>query len=88
MLGLMICYVWCGNLFEWRTNMLNAMLRYICLALQYVGCDVVLHMVWKLLSLLLLKEVGNAILGESDLHPISPKTPTTQYQPRERKNEG
>ena len=28
-----------------------------------------------LLLLLLLKEVGSAKLGETDLHPISPKTP-------------
>ena len=30
------------------------------------------------------KKVGNARLGESDLHPICPKTPTPQYQPIER----
>ena len=36
--------------------------------------------------LLLLKKVRNARLGESDLLPISPKTPDPQYQPRERKN--
>ena len=33
-----------------------------------------------LLSLLLLKEVGNARLRESDIHPISSKTPAPQYQ--------
>ena len=38
-----------------------------------------------LLLLLLLKEVGNARLGERDYHPISPKTPTPQHQPIERK---
>ena len=32
-----------------------------------------------------LKEVCNARLGESDQHPISPKTPTPQHQPTERK---
>ena len=35
--------------------------------------------------LLLLKFVGNARLTESDIHPISPKTPATQYQPTYRK---
>ena len=34
-----------------------------------------------LFLLLLLKEIGNARLGESDQHPISPKTPTPQHQP-------
>ena len=34
-----------------------------------------------LLSLLLLKKVGSARLRESGIHPISPKTPATQYQP-------
>ena len=31
-------------------------------------------------ELLLLKEVGSAKLRESDIHPISPKTPAPQYQ--------
>ena len=39
----------------------------------------------KLLLLLLLKEVGRARLGESDLHPISLKTPAPQYRPTDRK---
>ena len=38
-----------------------------------------------LLLLLLLKKVSNARLGESDIHPISPKTPAPQYQPIDRK---
>ena len=38
-----------------------------------------------LLLLLLLKEVGSAKLRESDIHPISPKTPAPQYQPIDRK---
>ena len=38
-----------------------------------------------LLLLLLLKEVGSARLRESDLHPISLKTPVPQYQPIDRK---
>ena len=31
------------------------------------------------------KRVGSARLRESDIHPISPKTPAPQYQPRDRK---
>ena len=34
---------------------------------------------------LLLKNVGGARLRESDIHPISPKTPSPQYQPINRK---
>ena len=36
--------------------------------------------------LLLLKVVGSARLRESDIHPISPKTPAPQYEPIGRKN--
>ena len=39
----------------------------------------------QLFLLLLLKEVGSARLRESDIHPISPKTPAPQYQPIDRK---
>ena len=35
--------------------------------------------------LLLLKEDGSARLRESDIYPISPKTPATQYQFIDRK---
>ena len=38
-----------------------------------------------LLLLLLLKKVGSARLRESDVHPISPKTPAAQYQHIDRK---
>ena len=38
-----------------------------------------------LLLLFLLKEVGWARLIESDIHPISLKTPAPQYQPIDRK---
>ena len=38
-----------------------------------------------LLLLLLLKKVGSARLRESDVHPISPKTPAPQYEPIDRK---
>ena len=38
-----------------------------------------------LLLLLLLKKVSSARLGESDIHPTSPKTPAPQYQPIDRK---
>ena len=34
--------------------------------------------------LLLLNEVGSARLRDSDIHPISPKTPSPQYQPIDR----
>ena len=36
------------------------------------------------LILLLLKKVGSARLRESDIDPVSPKTPASQYQPRDR----
>ena len=36
-------------------------------------------------ELLLLKKVSSARLGESDIHPISLKTPAPQYQPIDRK---
>ena len=47
-------------------------------------------MVWDVgcgisLLLLLLKRVGSARLRESEIHPISPKTPAPQYQPIDRK---
>ena len=37
------------------------------------------------LLLLLLKEVGQCKAKESDIHPISPKTPAPQYQAIDRK---
>ena len=37
-----------------------------------------------ILLLLLFKKVGSARLRESDVHPISPKTPAPQYQPRQK----
>ena len=37
------------------------------------------------LLLLLLKKVGSARLRESDIHSISPKTPSPQNQPIDRK---
>ena len=46
--------------------------------------DQSIEMVWALL-LLILKIVSSAKLGESDIHPISPKTPAPQYQPIDRK---
>ena len=38
-----------------------------------------------LLLLLLLKMIGSARLRESDIHPISQKTPSPKYQPIDRK---
>ena len=40
---------------------------------------------YTILLLLLLKKVGSARLRESDVHPISPKTPAPQCQPIARK---
>ena len=44
-----------------------------------------MHRLLLLLLLLLLKKVGTARLKESDVHPVSPKTPAPQYQPIDRK---
>ena len=38
-----------------------------------------------LLLLLLLKKVGSGRLRETDVHPVSSKTPAPQYQPIDRK---
>ena len=38
-----------------------------------------------LLLLLLLREVGNDRLGQTDSHPITSKTKAPQYQPIDRK---
>ena len=43
------------------------------------------HVLTLQLLLILLKKIGNARLGEKDLHPISPKTPAPHYQPIEEK---
>ena len=40
------------------------------------------------LLLLLLKKVSSARLGESDIYPISPKTPAPKYQPIDKKRKG
>ena len=40
-------------------------------------------MIQLLLLVVVVKEVGNAMLQFSDLHPISPKTPAPQLQPIE-----
>ena len=40
---------------------------------------------YQLLLLLFKKKVGSARLRESAIHPISPKTPTPQYQPIDKK---
>ena len=44
-----------------------------------------IYLGYIILLLLLLKEVGNARLRESDLHSNGPKTPAPQYQPLDRK---
>ena len=38
-----------------------------------------------IIILVLLKKVGRASLRESDIHPVSPKTPAPQYQLIDRK---
>ena len=53
--------------------------------LESSGCQMQLLPLLLLLLLLLFKKVGGARLGESDIHPISPKTPAPQYQPIDRK---
>ena len=35
--------------------------------------------------IIFIKKIGSARLGESDINPISPKTPAPQYQPIDRK---
>ena len=46
--------------------------------------NVILLVTALLLLLLLLIKFGSARLRESDIHPISPKTPAPQYQPIDR----
>ena len=42
--------------------------------------------VWKyIIIIILLKKVSSARLRESNVHPLSPKTPVPQYQPIDRK---
>ena len=38
-----------------------------------------------IIIIILFKKVGSARLRERDVHPISPKTPSPQYQPIDRK---
>ena len=38
-----------------------------------------------IIIIIIIKNVSSARLGDSDIHPISPKTPGTQYQPIDRK---
>ena len=46
----------------------------------------IIYACWEIviLLLLLLKKVSSARLGESDIHPISPKTPAPQQKEREK----
>ena len=57
-------------LYKWRS---------VCTALRNVDGN------GQSIGLLLLRKVSSARLGECDIHPISPKTPATQYQPIDRK---
>ena len=55
------------------------------LTIEVKQVNVVLHRDWAvLLFFLLLKTVGNSGLEASDVHTISLKAPTPQYQPIER----
>ena len=58
-----------------------------CSELQaaYISVSSINYLLLLLLLLLFLKKVGSARLRESDVHPISPKTPAPQYQPIDRK---
>ena len=80
------------RVFHDRSLLLRSFWSFVLPVLEYcsaVWCSVAdSHL--KLLDrvvrvLLLLKKVGSARLGESDIHPISPKTPAPQYQPIDRK---
>ena len=57
---------------------------YMHLPKQESGLEIMDYLL-LLLLLLLLKKVSSARLGESDIHPISPKIPAPQYQPVDRK---
>ena len=50
-----------------------------------VDCHGLIEYGAGLLLLLLLKKVSSEKLRESDIHPVSPKTPAPQYQPIDRK---
>ena len=41
----------------------------------------------NIVIIIIIKKVGSARLRESDVHPISPKTPASQYQPIDRRRE-
>ena len=60
------------------SNVTQLVNQTICILL-FANCTLLL------LLLLLLKKVSSARLGESDIHPISPKAPAPQYQPIDRK---
>ena len=65
-----------------RTNKIYNRIKFLCTIFPH-SCTLVTFFI--LLLLLLLKKVSSARLGESDIHPISPKTPAPQCQPIDRK---
>ena len=50
-----------------------------------LNCAILHKNEWMYFLLLSLKRVSSARLGESDIHPVNPKTPAPQYQPIDRK---
>ena len=52
---------------------------------QMAYCRGISVLLLLLLLLLILKKVGSALLIESDIHRISPKTPAPQHKPTDRK---
>ena len=64
---------------SWEHSLMLTLLKSLVIPLLEYCCQL-----WNPL-LLLLKKVGSARLRESDVHPISPKTPAHQYQPIDRK---
>ena len=42
-------------------------------------------LVFTIIIIINIKKIGSARLRESDIHPISPKTPAPQYQPIDKK---
>ena len=56
-------------------------IAYLCQMQSLTNYNDVVMGPWPWTILLLLKEVGSARLRDSDIHPISPKTPAPKYQP-------
>ena len=76
---------------SWLSTLLSQLTSDVAASVGLNRCDISwppslrCHFLLLLILLLLLKNVSGARLGESDTHPISPKTPAPQYQPIDRK---